>query len=302
MFFSFDGLDGVGKSTQIQLFCEWLTARGHTVVSCRDPGATQLGEAVREILLKQAGPAIGRMSEMLLYMAARAQLVEEIIQPALSVGKTIVSDRFLLSNIVYQGHAGGLEVAELWRIGNVITRGVQPNLTFLLDLPPAAAQGRLQRFGVGNPSARICFFGEAPGADEDRQGIPFVGRAGQLLTKMIEACKIKRDDVYILNVLKCRPPENRNPLPDEVVNCRGYFERQLEIIHPEMICCLGAVAAKTLLNTETPIGKLRGKFHKFNDATVVCTYHPAYLLRNPAAKPDTWEDLKMMMRKLGMEL
>jgi dTMP kinase len=145
MFFSFDGLDGVGKSTQIQLFCEWLTARGHNVVSCRDPGATMLGEAVREILLKRSDLAIGRMSEMLLYMAARAQLVEQVIQPALAAGKTVVSDRFLLSNVVYQGHAGGLDVAELWRIGEFITRGVQPNLTFLLDMPQEAAHGRIQR-------------------------------------------------------------------------------------------------------------------------------------------------------------
>ncbi|HEY2882912.1 MAG TPA: uracil-DNA glycosylase [Pirellulales bacterium] len=157
-------------------------------------------------------------------------------------------------------------------------------------------------FGVGSPTARICLFGEAPGADEDRQGIPFVGRAGQLLTKMIQACTLSRDDVYILNVLKCRPPENRNPLPEEAANCREYFERQLEIIRPEIICCLGAVAAKTLLNTETSIGKLRGKFHQWRGTDVICTYHPAYLLRNPAAKPDAWEDLKMMMRKLGVDL
>ena len=106
-------------------------------------------------------------------------------------------------------------------------------------------------FGVGNPNAKICFFGEAPGADEDRLGEPFVGRGGQLLNKMLAACRLKREDVYIMNVLKCRPPENRNPLPDEVANCRGYFERQLEIIRPEIICCLGSVASKSLLNTET---------------------------------------------------
>jgi uracil-DNA glycosylase len=157
-------------------------------------------------------------------------------------------------------------------------------------------------FGVGNPSAKICFFGEAPGADEDRQGEPFVGRAGQLLTKMIVACGLQREDVYILNVLKCRPPENRNPLPDEVTNCRGYYERQLDIIRPEIICCLGAVASQALLQTDTTIGKLRKKFHDYRGMAVVCTYHPAYLLRNPAAKGDTWEDLKMMMRRLGVEL
>jgi DNA polymerase len=157
-------------------------------------------------------------------------------------------------------------------------------------------------FGIGNPAARICFFGEAPGADEDRQGIPFVGRAGQLLTKMIEACRINRDDVYIMNVLKCRPPENRNPLPHETANCRGYFERQLEIIRPEIICCVGTVAAQALLCTDRSIGKLRKQWHDYRGTAVICTYHPAYLLRNPAAKVDAWEDLKMMMRRLGVEL
>jgi len=165
------------------------------------------------------------------------------------------------------------------------------------------AAGRTQTvFGVGSPNARICFFGEAPGADEDRLGEPFVGRAGQLLDKMIVACKMKREDVYILNVLKCRPPGNRNPLPDEVENCRAFFERQLEVIRPEIICCLGAVAAQSLLNTDRSIGKLRGRFHDYGGIPVVCTYHPAYLLRNPAAKHDAWEDLKLMMRTLGVEL
>jgi uracil-DNA glycosylase family 4 len=165
------------------------------------------------------------------------------------------------------------------------------------------AAGRTQTvFGVGNPNARICFFGEAPGADEDRLGEPFVGRAGQLLDKMIVACKMKREDVYILNVLKCRPPGNRNPLPDEVTNCRGFFERQLDTIRPEIICCLGAVAAQSLLVTDRSIGKLRGRLHDYRGIPVICTYHPAYLLRNPAAKHDAWEDLKLMMRKLGTEL
>ena len=165
------------------------------------------------------------------------------------------------------------------------------------------AEGRTQTvFGVGSPNARIVFFGEAPGADEDRLGEPFVGRAGQLLDKMIVACKMKREDVYILNVLKCRPPGNRNPLPDEVENCRAFFERQLEVIRPEIICCLGAVAAQSLLNTDRSIGKLRGRFHDYGGIPVVCTYHPAYLLRNPAAKHDAWEDLKLMMRTLGVEL
>lgn len=145
MFFSFDGIDGVGKSTQIKLFCDWLRERGEDVVECRDPGSTAVGEAVREILLQRHDLALGRMAEMLLYMAARAQLVEQVIQPALAAGKTVVSDRFLLSNVVYQGHAGGLDASELWKLGQFITRGIQPDLTFLLDMPPEAAAGRIQR-------------------------------------------------------------------------------------------------------------------------------------------------------------
>ncbi len=157
-------------------------------------------------------------------------------------------------------------------------------------------------FGVGNPQARLCFLGEAPGADEDRQGEPFVGRAGQLLTKIIEACTLSRQDVYILNVLKCRPPGNRNPLPHEVSNCRGFLDRQLSLIKPEYICCLGTIAAQTLLETDTPISRMRGKFFDYRGIPVMCTYHPAYLLRNPAAKKDVWEDMKVLMRKLGIEL
>ena len=139
-------------------------------------------------------------------------------------------------------------------------------------------------FGVGNPSARLVFLGEATGADEDRQGEPFVGRAGQLLTKIIEACSLHREDVYILNILKCRPPGNRNPAPDEAAHCSDYLRRQLGIIRPEFICCLGAVAAQNLLQTTVTIGRLRGTFHPLGDSKVIATYHPAYLLRNPSAK------------------
>jgi uracil-DNA glycosylase len=157
-------------------------------------------------------------------------------------------------------------------------------------------------FGVGNPRARLCFLGEAPGADEDRLGEPFVGRAGQLLTKIIEACKLARSDVYILNVLKCRPPGNRNPLPHEVSNCRGFLDRQLSLIRPDYICCLGSVAAQTLLQTDTAISRMRGKFFDYRGISVMCTYHPAYLLRNPSAKKEVWEDMKVLMAKMGIEL
>lgn len=157
-------------------------------------------------------------------------------------------------------------------------------------------------FGVGNVNARVCFFGEAPGADEDRQGEPFVGRAGQLLNKIIEATGMKRDDVYILNVLKCRPPGNRPPAVDEIANCRHFFEHQFAILQPEYIVSLGLFASQSLLNTNQPMGRLRGRFHSYQEKKVLATYHPAYLLRNPAAKKDVWEDMKLLMRDMGVEI
>jgi len=157
-------------------------------------------------------------------------------------------------------------------------------------------------FGTGNPHPRLCFLGEAPGADEDRQGEPFVGAAGQLLNKIIAACTLKREDVFILNVLKCRPPGNRTPLPDEIANCRTFFERQLEILQPEFICCLGAVAAQTLLRSTRPVGQLRGKFHDYRGSRVVVTYHPSYLLRAPEMKRHTWDDMKMLMQAMGITI
>lgn len=154
-------------------------------------------------------------------------------------------------------------------------------------------------FGVGNPRAALCFLGEAPGADEDRLGEPFVGRAGKLLNDILRACKLEREDVYILNILKCRPPGNRNPAPDEAQNCRPYLDRQLQLIEPKFICCLGAVAAQNLLATTETIGRLRGQVHDHRGIQVVCTYHPAYLLRNPSAKKQTWDDMRLLMRSMG---
>ena len=142
---SFDGVDGAGKGCQIELFCQWLAESGHDVVACRDPGSTELGEAIRDILLDSTAIPIHRRSEMLLYMAARAQMVEQVIRPALAAGKTVVSDRFLLANVVYQGHAGGLDVDTLWQVGGVATDGIEPTLTFLLDIDPGVAIERIQR-------------------------------------------------------------------------------------------------------------------------------------------------------------
>ncbi len=145
LFFSIDGGDGVGKSTQSELFCQWLRQQGRDVIACRDPGSTRLGEAVRELLLNRHDLEIHRRSEMLLYMAARAQLVEEVIRPALKQGKIVVSDRFLLANVVYQGHGGGLDIETLWQVGRVSTGGLLPDLTIVLDMPAENAAGRINR-------------------------------------------------------------------------------------------------------------------------------------------------------------
>jgi DNA polymerase len=147
----------------------------------------------------------------------------------------------------------------------------------------------------------LCLIGEAPGADEDAQGVPFVGAAGQLLNRILAACNLEREEVYICNVIKCRPPKNRTPLPNEVANCREYLERQLALVRPKFICTLGASAAQGLLGTAQSMGKLRGKFHDYRGILVMCTYHPAYLLphRNPGKKKDVWEDMKMLLARMG---
>jgi uracil-DNA glycosylase len=147
-------------------------------------------------------------------------------------------------------------------------------------------------FGVGNPDADLMFVGEAPGADEDVQGEPFVGRAGQLLTKIIEAISLKREDVYIANVIKCRPPGNRNPEPDEVEQCEPFLFRQIDTVKPKVVVALGKFAAQCLLRTNDPITRIRGREFKYRDAILMPTYHPAYLLRTPSAKREVWEDMK----------
>jgi DNA polymerase len=154
-------------------------------------------------------------------------------------------------------------------------------------------------FGVGALDPELCFVGEAPGADEDRQGEPFVGRAGQLLDRIIAACGMKRQDVYICNVLRCRPPGNRLPQADEAANCREYLEQTLDLVRPKFICCLGACAAQNLLGSTLSVGKLRSRFHDYRGIPVAVTYHPAYLLRNEAAKKDVWEDMKKLLARMG---
>ena len=173
------------------------------------------------------------------------------------------------------------------------------------DIGPACTRCKLHQlgrkqvvFGVGNPDADLMFVGEAPGADEDEQGIPFVGRAGQLLTRIIEAIDLKREDVYIANVIKCRPPQNRNPEPDEVAQCEPFLFRQIDTIKPRVIVALGKFAAQSLLQTAETITRIRGREFAYRNAILIPTYHPAYLLRNPSAKRDVWEDMKRVKQLL----
>jgi uracil-DNA glycosylase len=155
-------------------------------------------------------------------------------------------------------------------------------------------------FGAGNSHARLVFVGEGPGFDEDRQGEPFVGKAGQLLTKIILAMKLSREEVYICNVIKCRPPENRNPEPDEIKACFPFLKRQLEAISPDCICALGSVATNSFLEKEVFISRVRGRFFDYKGIKVMPTYHPAYLLRNPEKKRDVWEDVQKIMKIIGI--
>jgi uracil-DNA glycosylase family 4 len=175
------------------------------------------------------------------------------------------------------------------------------------DVGPDCTRCKLHRsrtkivFGVGNGKAELVFVGEGPGRDEDEQGEPFVGRAGKLLTQMIEAMSLRREDVYICNVVKCRPPENRLPERDEIATCSPFLMRQLAVIEPKVICCLGNCAAQTLLQTTQGISRFRGEWFDFRGAKLIATYHPAYLLRNPNAKGEVWKDLQKVMALLGLQ-
>ncbi|MEW6261252.1 MAG: uracil-DNA glycosylase [Thermodesulfobacteriota bacterium] len=154
-------------------------------------------------------------------------------------------------------------------------------------------------FGEGNPKAVLMFVGEGPGQDEDRTGRPFVGRSGQLLTKIIEAMQLKREQVYIANVVKCRPPGNRTPLPEEIETCRPFLERQIQVIQPTFLCTLGAVATHALLRTKEPISRMRGRFQDYRGIRLMPTFHPSYLLQNPEKKRETWEDMKKLMAAMA---
>jgi uracil-DNA glycosylase len=178
-----------------------------------------------------------------------------------------------------------------------------------IDIGPDCSRCKLHRlgrrqivFGVGNPDADLMFVGEAPGADEDVKGEPFVGRAGQLLTKIIEAIGLKREDVYIANVIKCRPPQNRNPEPDEVDTCEPFLFRQIDAIKPRVVVALGSFAARALLRTLDPISRLRGRVYEYRGAKLIPTFHPAYLLRNPSSKKEVWEDMKLVRTLLKSQV
>lgn len=192
-------------------------------------------------------------------------------------------------------HPAGSREDREWRLNQLQQRVA--SCTRCQELASARTQ---TVFGVGNPEARFLFIGEAPGADEDAQGEPFVGAAGQLLNKIIVACGLKREDIYICNILRCRPPGNRKPLPEEAANCREYLDGQIAIIDPDFIVCWGATAAQNLMGTEESIGRLRGRSFQHGRATVLCTYHPSYLLRNPAAKKDVWDDMKLFLKQAGL--
>jgi len=224
--------------------------------------------------------------------------------------KTIDALKFTLQDLAEKGHRGfdcspsSLQKMTNW--GNAPRRWRETLQDIRLDLGDCQ-RCRLAKdrknivFGSGNSAARLVFVGEGPGFEEDQQGEPFVGPAGQLLNKIIAAIRLTRTQVYICNIVKCRPPQNRNPQPDEIKTCFQFLERQIAAIRPDLICALGTIAAQTLLNTAEPISRLRGRFHDYKGIRLLPTYHPAYLLRNPERKRDVWEDMKMLMKEYPYE-
>ena len=232
--------------------------------------------------------------------------VESVAEPEMVVQQTVISP--IEDHIETDDCRREMDVPRATK-SKLVKADRQAELDILADKVskceqcPELASTRTQTvFGVGNPRAKIMFVGEAPGADEDKQGEPFVGRAGKLLDKIIEACQMKRSEIYIANILRCRPPGNRNPSDEEAANCRGFLDAQIEIVDPDYIVCWGSVAAKNLLHSDLPIGKLRGQFYDYGRARVLCTYHPSYLLRNPSAKKHVWEDMIDLFQDMGIEL
>jgi uracil-DNA glycosylase family 4 len=234
---------------------------------------------------------------------ARAELRELISD----IQRHFVQQEDLFGNIIYTGDEGGKDEAMKRRVEKSTTYPDEPwveskTLDTLYEEIHECVKCPLGHtrtkfvFGTGSPKARVMFIGEAPGADEDAQGEPFVGRAGQLLNKIIESVEMKREEVYICNIIKCRPPNNRAPLPMEVETCTPYLLKQIELVKPKFIISLGRTAAQWLLQTNDSLGNLRGRAHDYNGIKLIVTYHPAALLRNQAWKKPTWEDMKMFKR------
>jgi DNA polymerase len=253
-------------SSDISAHLQFFAELGVTGVS-RDPSWRQRDEAEKQ----EAGSdsaSTRTAADAAMAQGAGAELLDSLTDPPAGVEPVALAPAEALSVLRAE-------------IGPMCTRCKLCNL------------GRRQVvFGVGSPKARLMFVGEAPGEDEDKQGEPFVGRAGQLLTKIIEAISLSREQVYIANVIKCRPPGNRNPEPDEVATCEPFLFQQIGIIQPRVIVALGKFAAQCLLRTTDPITRLRGREFQFRGATLIPTFHPAYLLRNPPAKREVWEDMK----------
>ncbi len=193
-----------------------------------------------------------------------------------------------------------IEILNSWGAQHDSLDAVRNDLADCRRCPLAASRNHLV-FGEGNPRARLMFIGEGPGYEEDRKGAPFVGPAGDLLTKIIQAMGLTRDQVYICNVVKCRPPKNRNPLPEEIQACLPFLQRQIDCIRPEFICTLGSVAVQSLLQTTEAITRLRGRFQNYQNIPVMPTFHPAYLLRNPDKKREVWDDIQKLMKEMGQK-
>lgn len=240
-------------------------------------------------------------------MGADAEPQEELLELVRSLSERLRVDQELGKPLSYLSHEntgdaapafpGPALSAEMATGESAGLEAVRSALGECRRCPLGRLRNRLV-FGEGNPHAALVFVGEAPGADEDAQGRPFVGSAGQLLTRIIAAMEMKRQDVYICNILKCRPPGNRNPQPDEIAACEPFLIRQIEAIRPQVICTLGSFAAHTLLKSEAPISTLRGRFQRYRGIPLMPTYHPAYLLRNPGAKKQAWEDVQEIMKIL----
>ena len=274
------------------------------------PKAGRISSAARPIAVAEAAPtaseppvAVGKPASRAASRLATATAIPDIRR----TGSALISPDQLQSPTDQPGHLAEVQLITLQEFSHVDEKtaalcsllGIVAACQRCTDLAPKRRQ---TVFGVGNPDADIMFIGEAPGAEEDASGEPFVGPAGQLLNKIIEASQLKREDLYICNILRCRPPGNRNPLPQEAANCREFLDAQIHVVAPKYIVCWGTVAAQNLLNETQAVGKLRGRFFDYRGIKVMCTYHPSYLLRNPAAKKQVWEDMKFFMKDLGVEL